>query len=90
MPTICFLTNSPPLGPTRSQIPDKYHNYNNRNKIHKPDGFHPQMTLSLPSARLFFNFATNAFQINELKAEWYFNKLLELHYHASRGYIFAV
>ena len=28
-----FLTNSPPPGPTRSQIPDNYHNYSNHNKI---------------------------------------------------------
>ena len=42
-----FLTNSPPPGPTRSQIPDNCHKYNNHNKIHNRDGFHPQTTLSL-------------------------------------------
>ena len=34
-------------------------------------------------------FATNIFITNELKAEWHFKNLLELHYPARRGYIFA-
>ena len=43
-----------------------------------------------PSVALWGYFATNIFKINELKAEWHFNNLLELHYPTSRGYIFAV
>ena len=39
------------------------------------------------SVRLFCH---EYFKINELKAEWHFNNLLELHYPTSRCYIFAV
>ena len=49
--------------------------------------WHP---FTLENYPLWGHFATNIFQINEFKAEWHFNNLLELHYTASRGYIFAV
>ena len=47
-------------------------------------------TFNLENYPLWGYFATNIFQIKELKAEWHFNNLLELHYLASRVYIFAV
>ena len=71
------------------QMPQLQQSY----KIHKRDGFHPQMTLinpfTLENYPLWDYFATNNFQINEFKAVWHFNNLLELHYPASKGYIFA-
>ena len=79
----------PPQGPTRWQIPDTCHNYNKSYKINKRDGFHPQMTPFHFRKLVWGHFATNMFQINELKAEWHFHNLLELHYPASKGYIFA-
>ena len=85
----------PPQGPTRWQIPDKGHNYNNLikfiNEMASTRGWHfkPFHFRKLSSVRLFKYFATNNFQINEFKAVWHFHNLLELHYPASKGYIFA-
>ena len=44
---------------------------------------------TLENYHLWGYFATNIFITNEFKAVWHFNNLLELHYPASKGYIFV-